>query len=425
MSVLRGASLVALVLVWLAIPHEVAAQDPVTFMALGSDADEVVGHGADTYFDAESAEFFVNRSSGLQRQTVTIIVNPKDGSPGWSLGFSTPEHEGLVPGKTFHATETQGPASASIAVTAAGSSCGRRTGSFTLRELQLALPEHPGFAVALEFDARCEGAGGSLFGQVRVHSKLAGTRVGQLAMSALSPVAPGTPVRFGTDTDASVPLQFKFVRYQVSTGAWTITQDYSYRPIWSWTPTVGDLDDYYLQVWVRARGSTAAYDEWRPLGRFTIGLSPGSIVSLVSDPVPPTAAGATITWTALARGGTLRLQYQFIKDSPALATWQVVRDWSFDPVWRQTTTALDEGENIVVVLVKSWGGDGIEAIKEARALVAAPDGSYALVTIRSGGGTVNSQTMLGGPVGYVTASTSDGLHVTAQGGLKATTRQQS
>jgi hypothetical protein len=415
MAVLRRASLLALVLVRLAIPDEVAAQEPVTFMALGSDTGEVVGHGSDAYFDGDSAEFFVNRSSGLQRQTVTILVNPKDGSPGWSLGFATPEHEGLVPGKTFYATETQGPASASIGVTSAGMSCGRRTGSFTLRELQLALPEHPGFAVALEFDARCEGAAGSLFGQVRVHSKLSGTRVGQLGMSALSPVAPGTPLRFGTETDSSVPLQFKFVRYEVSTGTWTITQDYSYRPIWSWTPTLGDLDDYYLQVWVRARGSSAAYDEWRPFGPFTIGLSAASIVSLVSDPASPMSAGATITWTAVAGGGTLRLEYQFIKYSPALATWQVVRDWSFDPVWRQATTAVDEGENIVVVLVKSWGGDGTEAIREARALVAAPDGSYALVTIRSGDRTVISQSMLGGPVGYVTASTADGLGVIAQG----------
>ena len=144
-------------------------------------------------------------------------------------------------------------------MTAAGVSCGRRIGSFTIHELQVALPAHAGFAVALEFDARCVGAQGGLSGQVRVYSKLTERQVGDLGMSALSPVAPGTPLRFAVETDSSVPLEFKFIRYQVSTGHWTVIQDYSFRPIWSWTPTVGDLDDYYLQIWIRARGSTTAY----------------------------------------------------------------------------------------------------------------------------------------------------------------------
>ena len=199
-------------------------------------------------------------------------------------------------------------------------------------------------------------------------------------MSALSPVAPGTPLRFAVDTDSSVPLEFKFIRYQVSTGGWTVIQDYSFRPVWSWTPTVGDLDDYYLQVWVRARGSTNAYDTWRSLGPFTIGLSLASIVSLTSDASPPIAPGTTITWTAAAHGGMLRLEYQFINYSSARARWEIVRDWSPDPVWAQTTTPLDEGDNLVIVAVKSWGGDNLEAVQEAHAVVQPPDDSYVLAT---------------------------------------------
>jgi len=177
------------------------------------------------------------------------------------------------------------------------------------------------------------GASGGLYGQVRVYSSLEGTNVGDLGMSALSPVAPGTPLRFTADTDSSVPLEFKFIRYQVSTGVWTVIQDYSFRPIWSWTPTLGDIDDYYLQVWIRARGSTNPYDTWRALGPFTIGASLASIVSLTSDVSAPVASGTSIRWTAAAHGGTLRLEYQFVRYSAARARWEIVRDWGPDPFW--------------------------------------------------------------------------------------------
>ena len=237
------------------VPLTVAAQE-TTFIALGSDPDEVVGHGSNTYFDATTADFTVNRSSGVNRQFITILIRPKDGSPVWSMGFTTEEHASALVGARHYATETPGFASAEIGIAAPGVSCGRRVGSFIIHELRLALPAHEGFAATIDFDARCAGASGGLYGQVRIYSSLTGTNVGDLGMSALSPVAPGTPLRFAVETDSSVPLEFKFIRYQVSTGQWTVIQDYSFRPVWSWTPTVGDLDDYYLQVWIRARGST-------------------------------------------------------------------------------------------------------------------------------------------------------------------------
>ena len=273
MSVTRGVVVVTWIVGALAgAPSAVSAQE-TTFIALGSDSNEVVGHGSDTYFDAPTTDFTVNRTSGVHRQSITILIRPKDGSPVWSMGFTTEEHTAALVGARHYATETPGYASAEINITASGVSCGRRVGSFIIRELRLALPAHQGFAATIDFDARCAGASGGLYGQVRVYSKLTERQVGDLGMSALSPVAPGTPLRFAVETDSSVPLEFKFIRYQVSIGQWTVIQDYSFRPVWSWTPTVGDLDDYYLQVWIRARGSTNAYDEWRSLGPFTISVS--------------------------------------------------------------------------------------------------------------------------------------------------------
>ena len=234
-------------------------------------------------------------------------------------------------------------------------------------------------------------------------------------MSALSPVAPGTPLRFAVETDSSVPLEFKFIRYQVSIGQWTVIQDYSFRPVWSWTPTVGDLDDYYLQVWIRARGSTNAYDEWRSLGPFTISVSLASIVSLTSDTTTTPEAGTTITWTAAAHGGSLRLEYQFVRYSAARARWEIVRDWSPDPVWVQTTTPADQGENTVIVVVKSSGGECAEALQEARVLIAPPETSYVLVTRPSSGNLPGGQQIFFSDRegGYLEATASSGLNITA------------
>src|SRR4030095_11795336 len=83
---------VCLVAALSAAAPKAAAQDTVTFVALGSDADEVVGHGSDTYFDETTAEFVVNRTSGVHRDFISISIRPTDGSAWWSMGFSTPEY---------------------------------------------------------------------------------------------------------------------------------------------------------------------------------------------------------------------------------------------------------------------------------------------------------------------------------------------
>ena len=80
-----------------AAPRTASGQE-TTFIALGSDADEVVGHGSDTYFDATTADFSVNHTSGVHRHFISIIIRPKDGTPAWSMAFTTPEHpESLEP----------------------------------------------------------------------------------------------------------------------------------------------------------------------------------------------------------------------------------------------------------------------------------------------------------------------------------------
>ena len=64
------------------------------------------------------------------------------------------------------------------------------------------------------------------------------------------------------------PLQYQFWRWG-STG-WVMVQDYSPLNSYSWTPTVGDVGDHALQVWVRSAGSSVAYESYKSSGIFSI-----------------------------------------------------------------------------------------------------------------------------------------------------------
>ena len=166
----------------------------------------------------------------------------------------------------------------------------------------------------------------------------------------------------------------------MSTGSWTVIQDYSFRPVWSWTPD-GRRSRRLL---LASLGACTRLDECLRYLGFTRAIHnrPLTGVDRVAHirRLVSVAPGATITWTAAAHGGMLRLEYQFIKYSSARARWEIVRDWSPDPVWAQMTTPLDEGDNLVIVAVKSWGGDNLEAVQEAHAVVQPPDESYVLAT---------------------------------------------
>ena len=147
MSVTRVVLVVSSLLAALGAAPRTASAQETTFIALGSDADEVVGHGSDTYFDATTADFSVNHTSGVHRHFITILIRPKDGSPAWSMAFTTQEHPNRSAANIMRQRrrDTRRRRSAS---TAPGASCRRRVGSFIIHELRLALPAHVGFCGA-------------------------------------------------------------------------------------------------------------------------------------------------------------------------------------------------------------------------------------------------------------------------------------
>ena len=389
------------------------AQDTATFVTLGTDPGEVVGDGREVYFDASTADFYAIHSTLVHRNFLSVWVTPKDNSGPWVFFFATPDYAQGFIGETFVATEQGGWNSASIEINAGGRSCGARAGWFVVHEVT-GSPSGLNVAVAVDFEARCPGASGSAYGRIRVRSHLAGASIGDLVEPALSPIAPGTRVTFRVMAEASGPLEFKFLKFSRTTQTWMVVQDYSFRPAWTWTPTVGDLGDYSLQVWVRARGSTQPLDDWRASAPFTIAVAPAQVLALQANVLLPAPAGTIITWTASASGGSLPLEYQFVRYAPGLGRWLTVRTWDASPVWEQRTTSLDEGVNTVIVVVRSRGSAEMEASETTTFELGPPPATYVLSSREDATGLLHAQQIFyPDSVGSVGVTVTDGLHVRA------------
>jgi hypothetical protein len=64
------------------------------------------------------------------------------------------------------------------------------------------------------------------------------------------------------------PLEYQFWRW--SSGSWILVQPYSTLNKYTWTPTLADVGEHALQVWVRSAGSTAQYESYKSTGTFRI-----------------------------------------------------------------------------------------------------------------------------------------------------------
>jgi len=92
-----------------------------------------------------------------------------------------------------------------------------------------------------------------------------------LSVSQRLPVTVTTPIRWtATAAGGTAPLHFQYWLYEVNSGVWTMVQDYSPTPTYTWTPSPALFGQYALQVWIRQAGSTAAYEAYAASGYFTV-----------------------------------------------------------------------------------------------------------------------------------------------------------
>ena len=77
-----------------------------------------------------------------------------------------------------------------------------------------------------------------------------------------------------------------------------------HRSTFTWTPGWNDIGKAAVQVWVRAVGSTAAYEAWRGTDVFDINTAPAKLTADTSFPSP---AGQPVLWTAQIAGSPVAL----------------------------------------------------------------------------------------------------------------------
>ena len=161
------------------------------------------------------------------------------------------------------------------------------------------------------------------------------TTISSFTANSAYPLLAGTAVTWtAAATSLKGAVEYRFVLYSASTGAWVIAQDYRQLNTFTWTPGWGDIGSHIVQVWARTVGSPAAYEAFVSTPSFNVNASAVQITASVDFPTPP---GNTVTWTASAAGAPAgsTLEYKFYLQGTT-GTWSILRDYATSNIDRKS-----------------------------------------------------------------------------------------
>jgi N-acetylmuramoyl-L-alanine amidase len=181
-----------------------------------------------------------------------------------------------------------------------------------------------------------------------VHGQTSGITVHELSASSGYPLVAGRPVAWTAAVDTDEPLEYRFYLYKRT--HWVMVRDYDTNRKFTWVPDDADQGHpYYLQVWVRAVGSTTQYDAWRSSPPFAITVPSIDLVASVDFPTPQ---GNRVTWRARVPT-SISYEYKFWMFDQTSATWSVLRD--YDPDSNADWTAGADGTYAAEVWARRIG----------------------------------------------------------------------
>jgi hypothetical protein len=179
--------------------------------------------------------------------------------------------------------------------------------------------------------------------------------VRELPAEQNSPVLSGTSITYTATASGGVgPLQYRFVLYDPTAG-WSELQAWGSSNSVTWTPL--HATTYHLQVWVRAAGSTAEYDAWLGSADMVVTTTPAHLLSVTASSLSPIAPGTTVTWTAVAAGGTTPIPYAFWLYRQSTGAWTLVQGYGLSSTWTWTPTVPDTYQVEVWVKDQDFPGD--------------------------------------------------------------------
>jgi len=220
-----------------------------------------------------------------------------------------------------------------------------------------------------------------------------------VAPSATQVLPRGSVTWSATATGGVQPVQYRFCITNLDVGGWTEVAPWSTTS--TWTMTNATAGHYLLQVWARSHGSTRVYDAYADAAIVTVGIPPVAVTSLVPS-ATSAMGGDSVTWTAVATGGTPPLQYRFYRYDSTTG-WTMVRDYGTSSTY--TWPSVTVGTFTVEVWVKSAGSTRqFEAYADSVPVVVIPRPPVAGVTVA----VTATAVPFGSPVTW-TASASGGV----------------
>jgi hypothetical protein len=174
--------------------------------------------------------------------------------------------------------------------------------------------------------------------------------VTSLTANRTAPQPVGTTVTFtAAASGGATPYQYKWWVFDGTD--WIVVQSWSASDTFTWTPTIAN-SGYRVSVWVRNAGSTEdAYDNDAnasisfPISSSALG-SPVLLTGINTSLTSPQPAGTSITFTALATGGTGNYQYKWwIFDG---VSWFVARTWDSTNAFTWTPGAANANYRVAV-----------------------------------------------------------------------------
>jgi hypothetical protein len=136
-------------------------------------------------------------------------------------------------------------------------------------------------------------------------------QVTSLTANIACPCAPNVPITWtAVGAGGAGSLEYKFFRYNQTTGGWTVLRDWAPSNQATWIPSLADTGLYALQVWVRTAGTLVTYDGWAGTPYFSITTSTGLTLTANRD-LNSLRHGDLVRFTATIAGGVPLWEYEF------------------------------------------------------------------------------------------------------------------
>ena len=196
-----------------------------------------------------------------------------------------------------------------------------------------------------------------------------------------SPQPLGTPVLFTAAASGGTAGTYEY-EYLLSTngGPFSTVKPYNTTPSFNWTDTA-TAGKYFFRVNARQAGSTGPAEGTTAVTYVIATAIPPSSVALSTDLASPQTAGATVTFTAAASGGSGAYEYEF-QGRIQGGVWGVAQAYGANNSWVWPTAGVTPGTYEVTVNARNQGSASLaEASQTVTFVIASSTPAVSGVTL--------------------------------------------